>query len=165
MEKLSYRPVNANDYPVMASWYRDPRVMAPVGFPNGIIKTTDRIAATVARDMLRPGAGWDIILLDDQPIGEFIYSLKTPDTLTFDITIGDFDCQRKGFGTQVLREHLPAVARARGAKHVVIEVDAANEVALHVYAKVGFKESAEQATTWRDDNGQSHAAVVLVLDL
>lgn len=165
MKRLSYRSVRPDDYPVMASWYRDPRVMAPVGFPEGISKTTDQIAATVARDMARPGAGWDIILLDNRPIGEFIYSMKTPDTLTFDITIGDFSCQQHGFGTQVLREHLPLVARAQGAKRVAIEVDAANEAALHVYAKVGFKRDPHQAASWRDSSGQIHAAVALILNL
>ncbi|KRN25234.1 hypothetical protein FC75_GL000787 [Lacticaseibacillus camelliae DSM 22697 = JCM 13995] len=140
-------------------------MMAPVGFPEGISKTTDQIAATVARDMARPGAGWDIILLDDRPIGEFIYSMKTSDALTFDITIGDFSCQQNGFGSQVLREHLPIVARAQGAKHVVIEVDAANEVALHVYAKVSFKQDPHQAVSWRDSRGQIHEAVALVLSL
>ncbi|WP_461226026.1 GNAT family N-acetyltransferase [Lacticaseibacillus suihuaensis] len=163
MNDLTYRPVEPTDYPLMAAWYRNPRVMAPVGFPTGLTKTVDQITSTVARHLAKPGAGWETIVSGGRPIGEFLYALEAPGVMTFDITIGEFDCQQLGLGTRVLREHLPAVAHKLGATRVAIEVDAHNAVALHVYAKVGFVKSNLPVAPWRDPAGQLHTAVGLVL--
>lgn len=81
------------------------------------------------------------------------------------LTIAVAPAWRKiGVGRDLLRVHLPEVARA-GAHSLFLEVDAENAAALALYAKFGFRKVGERAGYYRRPGGAPAVALVMRRDL
>jgi len=73
------------------------------------------------------------------------------------------ECRRVGFGTTLLR-HLAAMAQARGAKRMFLEVRPSNAAGLALYRRQGFARIGERRAYYPAAQGREDA-LVLAKDL
>lgn len=76
----------------------------------------------------------------------------------------DPECRREGRGRSVLRDAL-AVAAARGATRIFLEVAAGNDAALALYHAAGFAETGRRAGYYRREDGPPEDAITMARDL
>jgi ribosomal-protein-alanine N-acetyltransferase len=90
----------------------------------------------------------------------FILSRKAADEAEILSVAIDPGSRGGGIGARLLDLHLRRLA-GLAARRVFLEVDAANEAALRLYARAGFQEVGERPGYYR--NGRDAAATALVL--
>lgn len=80
------------------------------------------------------------------PFAFLITSLERNDAITLDLFICDLNYLGKGIAVPMIREFL--IKHFSNMKKVLIDPEAANERAIHVYQKVGFKIIGEFISNW-----------------
>lgn len=79
----------------------------------------------------------------------FAYLLTSPegnDAITLDLFICDLHFLGKGLGVQLIQEFL--ISQFSNKKEVLIDPEASNTRAIHVYKKAGFKIIGEFIASW-----------------
>lgn len=80
------------------------------------------------------------------PFAFLITSSEGPDEITLDLFIGDLNYLGKGLAVPMIREFL--TSQFPNVKKVLIDPEATNTRAIHVYQKVGFKIIGEFIASW-----------------
>ena len=82
----------------------------------------------------------------DTPFAFLITSPEGPDATTLDLFICDLNYLGKGLAVPMIREFL--TSQFPNVKKVLIDPEATNTRAIHVYQKVGFKIIGEFIASW-----------------
>lgn len=83
---------------------------------------------------------------NDIPFSFLITAPDGEDAITLDLFICDLNYLGKGLAVQMIREFL--MTHFRHMKRVLIDPEATNKRAIHVYEKVGFKKIGEFIASW-----------------
>lgn len=142
--KVTLRPVERTDISLIKKWLNDPEVMRYWG---GVTRTVDdeEAAGWVERFLgANPGLAAVIIEADGAPAG-FIEISGQPDDPNYghkvevDICIGEPARWDQGLGADALLTLLLWFFTETPAVRVFLQPRVANERAVHVYEKVGFR--------------------------
>lgn len=82
----------------------------------------------------------------DTPFAFLITSPEGKDAITLDLFICDLNYLGKGLAVRMIREFL--ISHFSNMKRVLIDPEATNTRAIHVYEKVGFKITGEFIASW-----------------
>lgn len=82
----------------------------------------------------------------DIPFAFLITSPEGKDAITLDLFICDLDYLGKGIAAPMIREFL--ITNFPNVKKILIDPEATNKRAIHVYQKVGFKIIGEFIASW-----------------
>ncbi len=90
-------------------------------------------------------------IVDNQSIGYLEYSLIY-DRIEIDNIKVDEEYQKQGIGTKLLA-HLISLAIEYHVQNITLEVRVSNEVARHLYKKMGFREVALRKYYYGNEDG------------
>lgn len=151
--ELALRPMREDDFPTMARWLSDARVLTwfggrdrPMSLLDVTAKYRPRLAGTVPTTCL-------IAELDAVPVGYVQYyrwrdhsadaavlGLSTLDNpYGLDLFVGRTELWGTGLGSRMLRLLLGHLFGTLGARRVALSAMSHNYRALRAYAKVGFR--------------------------
>ncbi|WP_428644873.1 GNAT family N-acetyltransferase [Roseibium sp.] len=148
---IAFRPVLADDLPVLLEWMHRPHWREWWGDPESELEhVRDMIEG---RDTTQPfifvvdgkDAGYiQVWFVKDQQGTEFAkeipwLELLPPDAVGVDLSIADRANLSQGLGTRVLQAFVRRL-RQDGFKRIVIDPDPANLRAVKAYRKAGFRE-------------------------
>ncbi|MEK5253069.1 GNAT family protein [Paenibacillus sp. FSL F4-0125] len=154
---LVIRNATANDVPRLCSWWNDGRLMAHAGFPNGIGCTEQDILEKLLADT---DLNRRLILdIDGVPIGEMNYRSIADGTAEIGIKICDYNEQDKGFGTVFLTMLINFLFENMGYHTIVLDTNAKNSRAQHVYENIGFRKVALHLNAWRNQLGEWQSSI------
>lgn len=91
------------------------------------------------------GQHW-IVYDNDTPFGYLLTSDEGKDAITLDLFICDLNYLGKGLSVQMIQEFL--ISQFPNKKEVLIDPEATNTRAIHVYKKVGFRIIGEFIAAW-----------------
>ncbi|MCL2194825.1 MAG: GNAT family N-acetyltransferase [Oscillospiraceae bacterium] len=131
--------------------------MAHAGFPNGLGTTAQKIAASLAGD--NDENRRCIIELHGTPIGEMNYRTKGENVAEIGIKICDATQQNNGYGTTLLRMFVRELFSRHGFEKIVLDTNANNKRAQHVYEKVGFERVGVRENSWKNQQGQLQLSI------
>jgi len=140
-KRISLRPVEAYDLPLLHTWMNDPEIRGLTGevTPTSL-QGVDQYFENLQNDSSRI---WFVIVVkgEDRVIGEcgllrMFHFWRTTD---LSIIIGDKSAWGKGFGPEALYLLLDYAFGALNFHRVAIGVVGSNERALRFYEKAGFK--------------------------
>lgn len=135
------------DASTVLSWWNDGEIMSAVGFPHGVNSNIDKVMATI--DSKR----FYIIEYKGEAIGEFYYDIDD-DIVSPDWKIALVSNRNKGLGTRAIIKSLGILFK-KGFKEARWNTLDTNEIAQHVYVKIGATKSKSNET-WVDQVGVSH---------
>ncbi len=151
-KNLTIRNATVEDADLLSSWWNDGKIMAHAGFPNGTGETVDEIA-----ERIKEGTDEDrrlIIELDKRPIGEMSYGRVDEDTVGIGIKICDFTEHDKGYGKILLSMLIFSLFEDMGYKKVILDTNANNKRAQHVYEELGFRKLQVRENSWQNQLGE-----------
>ena len=128
---LSIRNATAADAPQLGVWWRDGKVMAHAGFPNGLTITDEEIVKDLATDT-DDTCRRLLIEVDSLPVGEMNYRNKSNHTAEIGIKICDFSMQEKGYGTIFICMLIDALFGGYGYEKIILDTNLNNKRAQHV---------------------------------
>lgn len=131
--------------------------MAHAGFPNGIGCTEQDILEKLLADT---DLNRRLILdIDGVPIGEMNYRSIADGTAEIGIKICDYNEQDKGFGTVFLTMLINFLFENMGYHTIVLDTNAKNSRAQHVYENIGFRKVALHLNAWRNQLGEWQSSI------
>ena len=142
MARYQFRPMQADDLPLIRRWLRNPHVVEWWGDP-------DEQYVHVSSDLDEPAMDQFMVAADDRPFGYIqSYDLAAwPDpafsehprgTRAIDQFIGEPDMIARGHGSAFIRVFIEDLL-ARGAPRVITDPDPLNGRAIRAYEKAGFR--------------------------
>lgn len=154
---LVIRNATVNDVPLLYSWWNDGKIMAHAGFPNGIGCTEQDILENLLADT---DLNRRLILdIDGVPSGEMNYRTIADGTAEIGIKICDSNAQDKGFGTVFLTMLINFLFVNMGYRIIVLDTNAKNSRAQHVYENIGFRKVALHLNSWRNQLGEWQSSI------
>ncbi len=143
---VSFRPLEEGDLPALMRWLADPEVVAFYGDPPGTVDEA-------RRDYVDPDAGGPVhryVIEWDEPgrgrrdVGEIQWHHPYHDPSTHwsagvDILVGEADARGRGLGIEAIRVMLAYLFEVRRVHRVLIDPEAGNARAIHVYQRAGFR--------------------------
>lgn len=157
-DNLTIRNATEDDAPLLGKWWRDGKVMAHAGAPNGLNITDEQIAAGLSADTDDTYRRL-IIEVDGIPAGEMNYRNKGNRVAEIGIKICDSAKQEKGYGTKLLRMLMGALFFEQEYEAIILSTNLNNTRAQHVYEKLGFRKLRVNRDSWRDQLGQLQSFV------
>jgi RimJ/RimL family protein N-acetyltransferase len=144
--RLSLRPLEKNDLPLLQKWSNDPELRALTGETRPMsAAAAEDYFERIQRDEARV---WFVIEVraTGQVIGETGLLRMFPDWRNTDLSIiiGEAEAQEKGYGSEAIRLMLDYAFGALGFHRVSIGVVGFNARALHFYEKNGFRREGVQ---------------------
>jgi RimJ/RimL family protein N-acetyltransferase len=148
--EIGFRPVTADDYPLLEGWLKTPHWREWWGEPEVELSYIRDMVED--RDTTRPF----VFMVDGLPAGYIQYwfvcdHLEEPwltkapwlaqvpaDSIGVDMSIGDPANLSRGLGSTVLRAFTERL-RAEGHGTIVIDPDISNKRAVRAYEKAGFR--------------------------
>lgn len=155
---LTIRNASAEDAAILGKWWRDGKIMAHAGFPNGISITDKAIAEQLAADTDETHRRL-IIEVDGLAIGEMNYRNKGNEIAQIGIKICDFHKQEKGYGTTLLKMLISSLFEEIGYNKIILDTNLNNLRAQHVYEKFGFRKVAVNYDSWKNQLGELQSSV------
>ncbi|MFW7366930.1 GNAT family N-acetyltransferase [Vagococcus fluvialis] len=156
------RPATAEDVKIIHKWWSDGQIMKEVGFPNCLSITIEEVFKDIEKYQKEENADFLIILSEEKiEIGEFAYKKISMNTYTFDIKIGEYAYQRKGYGKLALLKGINIIKSKSEVERIEISVDPENIKALSLYKSVGFKSIRRINNNWKNQLGESRSTEVL----
>lgn len=155
--KFTIRNATVEDADLLSSWWNDGKIMAHAGFPNGLGKTTYEIAEDLKEDTDEDRRL--IIELDKKPIGEMGYGRVDEDTVEIGIKICEFSEHDKGYGKIFLSMLIFSLFEDMGYKKVILDTNANNKRAQHVYEELGFRKLQVRENSWRNQLGELQSSI------
>jgi len=157
-DNLTIRNAAADDAPLFGKWWRDGKVMAHAGFPNGLSITDGEIAKSLAKDSDEKGRRL-VLEVDSLPIGEMNYRNLGGGKAEIGIKICDFSMQGKGYGSRFIRMLIDVLFSDYGCEKIILDTNLNNTRAQHVYEKLGFRKVGENINAWQDQLGEWQSSV------
>jgi len=157
-DNLTIRDAVESDATQLGTWWRDGKVMAHAGFPNGLPITNDEIIKNLATGTDEKGRVL-IIEVDSFPVGEMSYFNVGDSTAEIGIKICDFNMQEKGHGTCFIRMLINALFVNHGFERIILDTNLKNVRAQHTYEKIGFRKTGERIDCWEDQLGVPQSVV------
>ncbi|WP_289420739.1 GNAT family N-acetyltransferase [Thomasclavelia cocleata] len=154
---LTIRNATVEDADLLSSWWNDGKIMAHAGFPNGTGETAGEIAENLKKDTDENRRL--IIELDKRPIGEMNYSRKSEDTVEIGIKICDFLEHNKGYGKILLSMLIFSLFKDMGYKKIILDTNANNKRAQHVYEELGFTKLRVRENSWKNQLGELQSVI------
>lgn len=154
---LSIRNATIDDASTLCNWWNDGAVMAHAGFPNGLGTTTHAVA-----DLLKQDSDQScrlILEIDDVPAGEMNYRTVAEKIAEIGIKICDINQQGKGYGPQFLELLIRYLFDEMGYHKIILDTNAKNVRAQHVYEKLGFMQIAVHLDAWRNQLGEWQSSI------
>jgi len=155
---LIIRNAISTDAEQLCAWWNDGKVMAHAGFPNGLSITPDKVRRDLAADCDETHRR-HIIELDNVPVGEMNYRNKGGGVAEIGIKICDFTKHEQGLGTTLLAMFIDALFTYYGYESVVLDTNAKNTRAQHVYEKLGFVNLGVRHNSWKDQLGEWQSSI------
>ena len=155
---LTIRNATADDAAILGKWWRDGKVMAHAGFPNGLSITNEEIAVQLSGDTDELHRRL-IIEATNVPIGEMNYRNKCNGIAEIGIKICDFEKQEKGYGTQLLKMLICALFDKFGYSKIILDTNLNNPRAQHVYEKLGFHKLRVNVDSWENQLGELQSSI------
>ncbi len=156
-KNLTIRNATMKDAALLSSWWNDGKIMAHAGFPNGTGETVDEIAERIKQDTDEDRRL--IIELDKRPVGEMSYSREGEDTVEIGIKICDFSEHDKGYGKILLSMLIFSLFEDMGYKRVILDTNANNKRAQHVYEELGFRRLQVRENSWQNQLGELQSSI------
>lgn len=156
-KNLTIRNATVEDADLLSSWWNDGKIMAHAGFPNGTGETANEIAEKIKEDTDENRRL--IIELDKRPIGEMSYGRVGEDTVGIGIKICDFSEHDKGYGKILLSMLIFSLFEDMGYKKVILDTNANNKRAQHVYEELGFRKLQFRENSWRNQLGELQSSI------
>ena len=155
---LIIRNAAAADVAQLGAWWRDGKVMAHAGFPDGLSITDNEIAKDLAAGSDETGRVL-IIEADSLPIGEMNYRNIGDLTAEIGIKICDATLQEKGYGSKLIRMLIEELFCNGGYERITLDTNLDNERAQHVYERIGFRKVGIRYDCWKNQRGELQSAV------
>lgn len=157
-DNIVIRNAEATDAPLLGKWWRDGKIMAHAGFPNGLSITDDEIANSLSTDTDETCRRL-IIEVDSSPVGEMNCRNIGDNTAEIGIKICDESMQEKGYGSTILRIFINELFCKYGYEKMVLDTNLENKRAQHVYEKLGFRKVGIRYDSWKNQLGELQTAV------
>lgn len=154
---LTIRNAVPDDAPQLEKWWNDGKVMAHAGFPLGLGKKAEEIAAQIARDTEEDRRL--ILELDRRPIGEMSYRRVDQACAEIGIKICDFSLHNQGLGKQFLSMLIQSLFGEFGYQKIILDTNLKNLRAQHVYEQLGFRRVRVNKDAWTDQLGAPQCVV------
>jgi len=187
-KNLTIRNANPSDAEQLCTWWNDGSIMAHAGFPNGTNSQPESIRKSLLTDTDEtrrrhiieltghtpgtnnspPSEGWqaqpDGVVISARnhtttPIGEMSYSNKGSNTAEIGIKICEPATQNKGYGTTLLAIFINALFTYYNYETIILDTNAKNLRAQHVYEKLGFTKTAARENAWQNQLGEWQTAI------
>jgi len=155
---LTIRNAQTTDAHQLSVWWNDGSVMAHAGFPNGIGTTEEDVAKGLVTNTDETHR-LHIIEHENTPIGEMNYRNIGDSIAEIGIKICDTTRQQKGLGTQILTMFIDALFAYYGYEKIILDTNAKNTRAQHVYEKLGFTKIRTNDNAWRDQLGEMQSSI------
>lgn len=152
------RNATVSDASLLCRWWRDGKIMAHAGFPNGLNITEDEIIEKLSRDSDDTYRRL-IIEVDGESVGEMSCHNKGEFTSEIGIKICDFEKREKGLGTNFLKMLIEYLFLESGYKKIILDTNVKNTRAQHVYNKLGFREVRVRIDDWKDQLGNLQSSI------
>ena len=155
---LTIRNATAEDAAILGKWWRDGRIMAHAGFPNGISITDQEIAEKLTADSDETHRRL-IIEIDGLAAGEMNFRNMGNDTVQIGIKICDSSKHEKGYGTKLLKMLISSLFDEMNYSKIILDTNLNNLRAQHVYEKLGFRKTAVNNDSWKNQMGELQSSV------
>lgn len=155
---ISFRSAEAKDAAQLCRWWNDGAVMAHAGFPNGLGTTLADITAQLEAERDETGRT-HIIFYRGAAIGEMGYRNLGSKTCSIGIKICHAGSQNQGLGKIVLSLFIDGLFNELGFEKIVLDTNAANTRAQHVYGQLGFQKVRTNINSWKDQLGRLQSSV------
>lgn len=164
-ERIVLRPATVEDVETIYKWWTDGRIMQSVGYPKGLETTSNQILEAIYAYKVRNSEFLIIVFDASHRIGEFAYREVSEGTYSFDIKIGEYDMQGKGYGKEALKQGIERIKSISNAERIEISVDSENRRALNLYKSFGFSTIRKMKNSWKDQLDNYRSAEILELKL
>ena len=155
---ISIRSAKKEDAPQLCSWWNDGAVMAHAGFPDGVGTTVSEVEAQLIRESDETGRT-HIVCFEDAAIGEMNYRDLGDGTCEIGIKICDAAYQNRGLGKIILSLFIDGLFNERGYEKIVLDTNANNARAQHVYERLGFQKVRMNVNAWEDARGVMQTSI------
>lgn len=156
-QNLVIRCAEADDAEILCRWWNDGAVMAHAGFPNGLGTSVEKIQKDLQTDSDETRRRL-VVEFQGRPIGEMCYRNEGNGSADIDIKICESDYQERGLGRLLLSMLIAHLFRS-GYEKIVLDTDLQNTRAQHVYEKLGFRKTAVNVDSWKDQIGNLRSSV------
>jgi len=135
---LRFRPLVADDCPLLLEWLRKEHVKQ--WWDDG-----DDTLENVVRNYGEPEEGLERFILvwshesGEKPIGYFQYYLMPDGSIGIDQMIGEEECINRGLGTKAIQMFVEMIRRERKPTNIILDPSPENKRAIRCYEKAGFK--------------------------
>ncbi len=156
MSVFTYKLVETNDLPLIHGWLKQPHNAEWIhgeGLQNTLTGLENFVAGKSSKTKLWIAEvdGKPFAFLMSRPVDQTNADFSNvefvgPNAISMDIFIGDANMTGKGFGTKLIKDFL--VTNFPEATDFIIDPEASNLRAIHVYQKVGFRIVNEFIAPW-----------------
>lgn len=137
-----FKPVELKDRPLVHEWLLQPHIaewIHGIGLKNTLNSSEEFFQG-------KSDITYWIAYDKDIPFAFLITSPEGNDATTLDLFICDLNYLGKGIAVPMIREFL--ISQFPNVKRILIDPEATNKRAIHVYQKVGFKIIGEFIASW-----------------
>ena len=151
--EILIRDAAIEDSAQLCSWWNDGAVMAHAGFPNGLGTT-----AAEVEEQIKNSRGRHIILFNNIAMGEMNYRDMGNNVCEIGIKICSPDYQNKGLGKMILSLFIGGLFEL-GYEKIILDTNADNHRAQHVYEQLGFRKVRTNVNSWKDQLGNFQSSI------
>jgi RimJ/RimL family protein N-acetyltransferase len=155
---LTIRNATSKDAQILCNWWNDGKLMAHAGFPNGLGTTEEKTILDLATDTDDKGRRL-ILEIDNKAVGEMNYINMGDKVAEIGIKICDTTKQDKGFGTTFIKMLAECLFNDLGYEKIILDTNLNNRRAQHVYESIGFRKTATNIDSWKNQIGEMQSSV------
>lgn len=143
--------------------------MKHVGFPNGIKNDKENLRKSIKNEIEDKNDEREtrrfIVLEKDSKIRIGVLDYNSLDmknkSCSFDIEIGEIECQGKGYGEDALRTFFKYLFEHYNLHRIELDTLLENVRAQNLYKKLGFKEIGIRRDVWIDQTGKYRNSIMM----
>ncbi|MGX7107962.1 GNAT family N-acetyltransferase [Facklamia miroungae] len=156
-KNILIRNAEKADAAKLCQWWNDGKIMAILGFPNGLGKSVAEIEDKIENYTDEKGR---LLLIEYQgkSIGEMFYDNLGNQVAEIHIKICEAIYRNKGLG-RIFLSLLTKELFNQGYQKIILDVNPQNTRAQHVYELLGFKKLRINYNSWVDQLGCRQSSV------